>query len=338
MTVNISFIVIARNEELVIKSTLDALSNIALKVDNVEVILVDSNSSDNTLAIMKDISKSITCPSKVIVCSGDLNAAVVRNIGFKNSYGKFAFFVDGDTEINIDFVEKALELFDNDHNLVGVTGQLSDYMYSDDFASLLEVLKDRNGISKQQAVSKFGGNVIVRSDALRAQGAWDEDFTVNEDTELAIRLAVYGKVVAIPYLIGNHHTKRSEIYNRSYLELQRGRHRYYGQLLRKNITSFKSASMLLKCNQGHAVGLMYYLLIVFSVILSFNFKISYLIPFFSLIFADFMIGFIKKKPLVDRFITRVIAPAIVIKGFIFPIKKKRVINAVLVEENNCNSK
>ncbi len=334
----ISFIVIARNEDRVIKNNLRALSNIANKLNGVEVILVDSNSSDSTLEYMKECAKNIRCPSKVILCSGELNAAVVRNIGFKNACGNLSFFIDGDTEVNIEFVEKAMELFENNKNLLGVTGQLSDYMYDDDFEALIEVLKDRNNISKQQSVTKFGGNVILRSDILMKLGGWDESFTVNEDIELAIRLATNGEVIAVPILIGNHHTKITEIYNRSYLELLRGRHSYYGQLLRKNISQLNSLVMSLSCNKGHVVGLCYYVLFFISAILAYNFGCAFFVPFLFLFFLDFISGLFKGKSLVDRFITRVIVPMIVIKGFLKPMKKIRTINSQVIFKNSYSSK
>ncbi|WP_318461172.1 glycosyltransferase [Photobacterium leiognathi] len=338
MSILISFIIIARNEELVIKKCLGALDETANKIDNIEIILVDSNSSDNTLNCMEKFSQNVSCPTKVITCTGDLNAAVVRNVGFNNASGEFAFFVDGDTEINMKFVENVLDLFKKDKGVLGVTGQLSDYMYDDAFEGVIEIIQDRNRISKKQSVTKFGGNVVLRSDVLKKLGGWDENFTVNEDTELAIRLATYGKIIAIPCLIGNHHTKRSEIYNRSYLELLRGRHSYYGQLLRKNIFSLKSVLMTLKCNKGHVVGLSYYPILISSAIFSIKFSPLFMVPFCCLLIGDFLVGFVKRKSFRDRLITRIIVPTIVIKGFLFPIKKSRYVTYNVIIDNDSRSK
>lgn len=321
--VNISFVVIAKNESFCIKKCLSGLEKI--KIKDCEYVLVDSDSTDGTEQLMMGFYEVHAESTKVIRCSGTLNAAVVRNVGFSNSSGDIVFFVDGDTEINLDFVESAISRLEADLSVVAVTGKLSDVMYTDDFTTVLGERVDRNNIRFEQDVLTFGGNVCVRRSALEEAGGWCEDFMVNEDFELALRLSALGKIKAIPVYIGKHHTKRSAIFNRSISVLKALQPRFFGQLLRKHSLSFNNLKKCLSCNKGHSVGFLYFLGVCICLTFGWWFEINLLmlVLLFLVLLFDLLCGWLRGKGILDRIVLRILFPPVVVFGWFFPYRIRR---------------
>lgn len=101
VTRNISFIVVARNEEAAIGHCLDSITRLVL-VD-CEVICVNSLSTDGTLEIM--MAYKDRYPYFTVLSPSDCrNAAAARNCGMKLATKSKIFFVDGDIELNQQFV------------------------------------------------------------------------------------------------------------------------------------------------------------------------------------------------------------------------------------------
>lgn len=63
-----------------------------------EVILIDNDSSDNSLLIAKEFASKSPLPVRVLQCHTK-GAAAVRNFGIKKAGGKYIWFVDADDEI-----------------------------------------------------------------------------------------------------------------------------------------------------------------------------------------------------------------------------------------------
>lgn len=104
----VSIIIPCYNSEKFIYKTLETVANQTYK--NIEVIIVDDGSKDNTV----DISKNILENKKVrykIICQSNSGVSVARNNGIKNSNGEFIFFLDSDDfidELCIETVVKKL--------------------------------------------------------------------------------------------------------------------------------------------------------------------------------------------------------------------------------------
>src|SRR5690348_14872807 len=121
MTV-LSVVIITKNQEWnatrLIESVLDQCGGFP----KMKITLVDSASSDNTLAIAKGY------PLKLIRLSQPqrLTAAMGRYVGFKHSFGEYILFLDGDMELCRGWVECALEIMANDPQIAAITGQIID--------------------------------------------------------------------------------------------------------------------------------------------------------------------------------------------------------------------
>lgn len=79
--------------------------------DNIEVILVNDQTPDNSLAIIENfISRHQLSNWKIINLETNSGLSVVRNEGIKNAKGKYIFFVDSDDEILPDAIESLVKL------------------------------------------------------------------------------------------------------------------------------------------------------------------------------------------------------------------------------------
>ena len=98
MNIKISVIIPCYNAEKFIRQCL--ISILASKFTDYEVIIVDDCSTDKTLAEVKNISEHFGERLKIISTKKNSGGAgIPRNIGIKNSVGKYITFVDNDDMI-----------------------------------------------------------------------------------------------------------------------------------------------------------------------------------------------------------------------------------------------
>lgn len=98
----ISVIVPAYNAEKTVGKCLESLVN--QTHENMEIIVIDDGSKDNTLKIMKDYQKKY--PDKVVVISRENKGiGYTRNEGMKVATGKYLGFVDSDDYVEVEMYE-----------------------------------------------------------------------------------------------------------------------------------------------------------------------------------------------------------------------------------------
>ena len=91
----VSIIVPVHNTERYLKACIDSLS--AQTLDDIEIVLVENCSTDNSLALCHEIAKSDRRIKVVSIDKADLSTA--RNEGVKVASGKYCGFVDSDDTI-----------------------------------------------------------------------------------------------------------------------------------------------------------------------------------------------------------------------------------------------
>lgn len=311
MLENISFVLIAKNEQFGIQKSLEVLSNTSLH--NSEIILVDSGSEDDTGKFMEEF-KIKNSNSNHIIITGDLNASIARNAGLALATRDFCFFIDGDTEIFIDFVIESLKVFEENCNCVAVAGDLTDYFYDENFSKLIDVVPNRFSIDKVCSDKGFGGNVIVKT-KIAKKLKWDPDFKIHEDFDFSLRLREYGSVLLIPSNMGIHHTRYDT--KNAYKILRTRNPKYFGHLIRRHFS--KNFRYLIKINRGHWIGISFYFAVIILVLFDeFLFENSYSVILFLLIFDFFKAAF-KNFPssIFDWFVVRVAYPIFIFYGLFF---------------------
>lgn len=195
----VSIIILSYNTQDLLKNCLNSLFS-HTKNDDVEVIVVDNNSKDDSVAMMKKEFPKIT------VVENNENVGFSRgcNIGAKKAKGDFLLFLNSDTEFISDNTLKTLQ--DNFTDKVGVVGGI---MKNEDgslqrsfgsFYTLPHVSKmiflgekgELSGIQmnkKQETDWVSGGCMMVKRSVFEEVGGFDEQiFMYVEDVELCYRI------------------------------------------------------------------------------------------------------------------------------------------------------
>ena len=108
----ISIIVPVYNSELYINRCLDSLLKQTYK--NIEIIIVDDGSKDNSLQLIKDYANK---DSRIkVYTQSNQGPSVARNTGLDNSTGKYIMFVDADDFIDKNMVANMVEVIKDDTN------------------------------------------------------------------------------------------------------------------------------------------------------------------------------------------------------------------------------
>ena len=115
----ISIVVAVYNAEKTLKKCVDSLLN--QTYNNIEIILVNDCSKDNSLDICNEYSKA---NDNVKVISNDRNSGVsaTRNNGINNSTGEYICFVDSDDYVEKDYVEILLKALINNNLQLSICG------------------------------------------------------------------------------------------------------------------------------------------------------------------------------------------------------------------------
>ena len=108
--------IISRNGQPFIENCLlsfsTALDQLLRHFVSIDFILVDSDSSDNTLRVMADFAKlhqDKSIKTDVYLLEGNCNAAIARNIILGHATGDIVFLCDGDIVVNGNFLITASE-------------------------------------------------------------------------------------------------------------------------------------------------------------------------------------------------------------------------------------
>ncbi len=193
----ISFVIPAYNEESYIRSCLDALIHEINGRDDYEIIVVDNNSNDGTCEIVAHDYVGVQ-----LIHEPQRGANRAREAGFTVSTGTLVAFLDADTELLPGWIDRAERAFEQDQDLVCLSGPFIYYDLPFGIRVLVNffygmsyiVYLVNNFIIRNTSVIQ-GGTEIVRRDALQKIGGHDVSLTFyGDDADLARRLSKVGEV------------------------------------------------------------------------------------------------------------------------------------------------
>lgn len=187
----ISFVIPTKNEEKVLDNTLSGLIKYS---GDAEIIISDGNSTDQTLAIAQKYTDKIT------VYTGAVRQKIGggRNAGALLAKGNYLVFLDADVTIpdSDHFFATARGIFEKNKNLVGLTAYIR-------VVPELETLSDKIIFSILNYFNVLVNNILhtggapgefqmIRIDAFKKVGGFDETIAASEDYELFRRLSKIG--------------------------------------------------------------------------------------------------------------------------------------------------
>lgn len=106
----ISIIIPCFNVNEYINRCLKSLVNQTIGIDNIEIILVDDASTDNTLELLESWEKKYSESIMVITYAENLRQGGARNVGLEYASGEYIGFVDADDWVEEDFYEEAYSI------------------------------------------------------------------------------------------------------------------------------------------------------------------------------------------------------------------------------------
>jgi glycosyltransferase involved in cell wall biosynthesis len=115
----LSAIILTKNSSRTLKQAMDGLLKSSLRPD--EVIVVDGGSTDSTPQIIDSYKDKFRI--KVIYDRG-MGYGYARDIGWRNSTGKYVAMVDSDVVVAPDFFKKATNILENDQGCAAIAGKL----------------------------------------------------------------------------------------------------------------------------------------------------------------------------------------------------------------------
>jgi len=202
----VSIIIVNYNGRLYLEKCLKSLEKI--EYENYEIILVDNNSTDDSIEFVKNRYPSII----IIKLDKNYGFAEPNNIGAKNAKGEFLFFLNNDTNVTSNFVSEMVNVVKTEKNIAICQSLLlkpnGEVDSSGDFV-------DTNGrafSSKQKPdkvtsiLSARGAAMFVNKKIFFELGGFDKNFFATyEDVDLGWRACMKGyKVVVVPKSIVYH--------------------------------------------------------------------------------------------------------------------------------------
>lgn len=204
----VSILVPAHNEALVLERTVKALLNFDYPEDKYEVIIINDNSTDNTVEIMSKLAS--VYPSKRLMCIstdnvvGGTGKSNALNIGFSIAKGSVIAIYDADNTPEKGALRLLVENLMADDKLGAVIGK---FRTRNRNASILSRFVNIETLSHQcmnQAGRFFffklctipGTNYVIRRSIIEQVGGWDVK-ALSEDTEISFRIYRMGYYIKL---------------------------------------------------------------------------------------------------------------------------------------------
>ncbi|MXV51314.1 glycosyltransferase [Pedobacter sp. HMF7647] len=181
----VSVIIPCYNCEGFISRAINSVLNQTYK--NFEIILVNNNSSDNTMQVLADLKAKY--PDKISIYEEfKPGAPAARNCGLKNAKGKWIQFLDADDEILPNKLLQQIHLANCTGASVVAGNSLLEYTIKGKIKKV--VRRTNRNIWKGLITSNLGitSSNLWQKDLLLDVNGWDENVTSSQEYDLLFRL------------------------------------------------------------------------------------------------------------------------------------------------------
>ena len=223
----LSVVIKAFNEEANVARTISCALAATAHLDT-EIVLADSLSADNTVAIAK------TFPITVVQLKHprDRGCGSGGQLGFQHSHGRFVLLMDGDMQLQREFVDAALAMLQAEPTLAGVGGVIEDLNLENIEYRARKQRAPKDGMAGE--VDRLNGGGLFRREAFESLGfATNRNLHACEELDQGLRLGARGwRLRRLPLTSVLHHGHTSPLWT---LIRRRWRTRYVdgaGELLR----------------------------------------------------------------------------------------------------------
>ena len=158
---------------------------------NIEVVVVENGSTDNSLEIAKSYESKIV----KVYSIGKANASMARNFGFEKSSGDFIMFLDADDILSPNKIEEQVKLLQNQPDGFVTSCGWGKFKTDITEAAFIEqpVWKIKSQVEWLTTSWNGGGMMqtacwLIPRKVIEKAGVWDERLTLNQDGEFMCRV------------------------------------------------------------------------------------------------------------------------------------------------------
>jgi len=215
----VSIVVIGRNESDNLDHTFHAIGKMDYPQSKLELIYVDTGSSDNSVEIARKYTGNVYEEHSVWPSSG-----LARNRGIQESGHEIIHFIDGDIAIDPDYLKKAIKQI-SEPGVDAVTGYFTERDMNSYFNRIMAIRRDGIDHKKHFCESTNGGGTYLKKALIHVDG-YDERILKGQESELGYRFREAGyKIIFIDSVQGSHNFdlngwadffKSKYVYGRSY--------------------------------------------------------------------------------------------------------------------------
>ena len=187
----LSIVVIGLNEQERLKASLEAAVAFRPVGYDLEVLYVDSGSTDRSVAIASAV------PGVRVLCvnGSRRSAAIARNVGLRQARGLFVQLVDGDSVLQPGWMDAALAVLNETPAVACVFGRCTE-MFPDQSVYMRVCGLDWHMEPGDRRTC--GGNSMWRMSVIAAHGYFDEQVRIGEEPDLCYRVRqAGGRIVCV---------------------------------------------------------------------------------------------------------------------------------------------
>lgn len=207
----VSVIIPTYNRANVVCNAVDSVINQTYK--NIEIIVVDDGSTDDTKKVLNKYAGNIK-----YIKQSNQGVSSARNLGIKESTGEYLAFIDSDDVWHSDKVQKQLDFFNsNKNNNIGLVYTNTILIDKDNQKKKRRdfFTKNESGILEFIDVFKdpYLGlpTVMILSSVINKVGLFDEGLETAEDIDLYLRISEFYKIGYIHDILVDVHQSENSL-------------------------------------------------------------------------------------------------------------------------------
>lgn len=207
-----------KNNESTIRETIDSIVSQDFPSENMETIVVDGCSEDNTLFIIKNILSKSNIPARFY--SENKGLSFARQIVVNNSKGKYIIWADGDLVFSKNYLKKQHDFMET-HPTAAIVAGIQGVIPNDNWIATLEsisyVVESLKNVGKKTTNLLGTKGTIFRTKVIKKIGGFDLNIKGSqEDTDLSYRLSLAGWTFFVNNVLffENQRTTWNEIWKR----------------------------------------------------------------------------------------------------------------------------
>lgn len=194
----VSIVVIGRNEADNLDGTFRAIEGMDYPKTNMEVMYVDTDSTDNSVEVAKKYTQKVYEEHSLWPTSG-----LARNRGIQEAVYDIIHFIDGDIAIHPDYLKKAVKRI-TETGIEAVTGYFEERDLKSFFNRIVSIRRDEIRYNRHYCESTNGGGTYLKEALIQVDG-YDERILKGQESELGYRFRQAGfKILFINAVQGTH--------------------------------------------------------------------------------------------------------------------------------------